>query len=169
MASRAFTDAPTGNTRRGRRAVALAVGALLALAVFAAGMAGCGSVSSGSGGTSGGSSGGSSASPTDTGTWQTVSESSGSSVSNGGTNNDTSQQTTSVNGAYRVMAACEGGGSLAIQLNPGGAVNVQCTPARQEPVRVAGSDSAPPGGTLSMTITRNGNITSSDVLVQVRR
>lgn len=146
----------------------MTAGALLALIMCLAGLAGCGSASSGTNG-GGGTSGGNSASPTDTGTWQTVSESSGASVSNGGTNNDTSQQTTSINGAYRVMATCQGGGSLVIQLNPGGAANVQCTPTKQEPVRVAGSDSAPPNGTLSISITRNGDIQSSDVLVQVRR
>lgn len=169
MASRALRSGAIGPARwvqRRRGTLTLAAGLLLVLIVCMAPLAGCGSATTGSGG---GTNGGSSASPSDSGTWQTVSESTGSSVSSGGTNSDTSQQSTSINGAYRVMAACQGGGSLAIQLNPGGAANVQCTPAKQEPVRIAGSDSAPAGGTLSMTITRNGDVAWSDVLVQVRR
>lgn len=136
---------------------------LLAALGTALGTSACASTSSGN------SNGGSSA-PSDGGTWQTVSENSGSSVSQGsGTNENSSQQTTSVNGAYRVLATCQGGGLLSLQLDPGGAVGVQCTPAKQEPVRVAGSDSAPPNGQLSVTIKRNGDVAWSDVLVQVRR
>jgi hypothetical protein len=137
-----------------------------------AGVAGCG-VTTGYGASPG--SGGSGA-PTATassqqsdGNWQTVTEISGSSTSSGGgTNQDVSQSSTTVSGAYRVMAACQGSGSLQITLKPGGALTVHCTSARQDPTRIAGSDSAPAGGIIDITVDRRGDIESSDVLVQVR-
>lgn len=101
--------------------------------------------------------------------WQTVTEVSGSSTSpGGGTNQDTSQQSTTVNGAYRVIAACQGSGSLQITLDPGGSIALLCSPNQQAPVRIAGGDSAPPGGQLSITVDRQGDVESSDVKVQVR-
>jgi hypothetical protein len=87
--------------------------------------------------------------------------------SGGGTNEDISESSTSVSGAYRVMAACQGGGSLQITLKPGGAFTVHCTAAKQDPARIAGSDSAPAGGILDITVNRQGDVQQSDVLVQV--
>jgi hypothetical protein len=45
---------------------------------------------------------------------------------------------------------------------------VHCTSAQQEPVRVAGSDSAPTNGTLDITVARQGDIEWSQVKVQIR-
>jgi hypothetical protein len=110
-----------------------------------------------------------SSSPQSDGNWQTVTEISGSSTSSGGgTNQDISTSSTTVSGAYRVLAACQGSGSLQITLNPGGALTVHCTSAQQDPIRVAGSDSAPANGTLEIKVNRQGNIEWSDILVQVR-
>ncbi len=98
-----------------------------------------------------------------------MTEISGSSTSSGGgTNQDISQSSTTVTGAYRVLAACQGTGSLQITLKPGGSLTVHCTAAQQDPIRVAGSDSAPANGTLDIEVDRQGDIEWSDVLVQVR-
>jgi hypothetical protein len=103
------------------------------------------------------------------GNWQTVTEISGSSTSSGGgTNQDISDSSTTVSGAYRVMAACQGSGSLQITLKPGGALTVHCTPDEREPIRIAGSDSAPANGILEITVDRRGDIEWSEVEVQVR-
>jgi len=110
-----------------------------------------------------------SSSPQSGGNWQTVTEISGSSTSSGGgTNQDISVSSTTVSGAYRVMAACQGSGSLQITLKPGGALTVHCTPAQQDPIRIAGSDSAPANGILEITVDRRGDIEWSEVEVQVR-
>ncbi len=110
-----------------------------------------------------------SSSPQSDGNWQTVTEISGSSTSSGGgTNQDISTSSTTVSGAYRVLAACQGSGSLHIALKPGSSLTVHCTSAQQDPIRVAGSDSAPANGTLEITVDRQGDIEWSDILVQVR-
>jgi hypothetical protein len=101
--------------------------------------------------------------------WQTVTEISGSSTSQGGgTNHDTSESSTTVSGAYRIIAACQGSGSLQITLKPGGSVALPCTSSAHDPVRIAGGDSAPPDGTLDITVDRQGDVQSSEVEVQVR-
>jgi hypothetical protein len=146
--------------------------AFILLLASLVGVVGCG-VTAGSGASPG--SGGSGA-PTSTtssqqsdGNWQTVTEISGSSTSSGGgTNQDISQSSTTVSGAYRVMAACQGSGSLQISLKPGSSLTVHCTAAQQDPIRVAGSDSAPANGILEITVDRQGDIEWSDILVQVR-
>jgi hypothetical protein len=137
-----------------------------------AGLAGCGATTGSGGAPNSGPSGTSttsaSPSPQSGGAWVTQVEIGGSSTSSGGgTIVDTSEASTSVSAAYRVMAACQGGGSLQITLRPGGAFTVHCTASKQEPARIAGSDSAPAGGILDITVSRQGDVQQSDVLVQV--
>lgn len=105
------------------------------------------------------------------GNWQTVSQTSGSSISEGGGNSNSSSQTTSfsANGPYRILAACQGSGSLSIQVRPQGSTTLRCASSRQEPSRVTGGDTSGSGATITVTISPQGNIEWYEVLAQVQR
>lgn len=105
----------------------------------------------------------------DDSSWRTISQTSVASVSlGGGSNSSNSQSSVSVRSAYRVLADCEGSGSLAITLNPGGSLTVHCTSDGSDPVRIAGSDSPPSGHSISVSVRPNGEIEDAEILVQER-
>jgi hypothetical protein len=111
--------------------------------------------------------------PQSSGNWQTVATMTGSSTSQssgGGTNINQSSQSTSfsANGPYQILAACQGSGKLTIEIDSQPSITVQCTSAQKAPSRVAGADSPGGDGSVDMTVTPAGQIPSWQVLAQVK-
>jgi hypothetical protein len=107
------------------------------------------------------------------GTWQTVATMTGSSTSQssgGGTNINQSSQSTSfsADGPYQILAACQGSGTLTIEIDSQPPITVGCTSSQKAPSRVAGADTPGGDGSVDVTVTPQGQIPSWLVLAQVK-
>jgi hypothetical protein len=107
------------------------------------------------------------------GSWQTVSTMTGSSTSQssgGGTNINQSSQSTSfsANGPYQILAACQGSGKLTIEIDSQPSITVQCASSRKSPSRVAGADSPGGDGSVDLTVAPEGQVEWWQVLTQVK-
>jgi len=156
---------PARDVARGARAVALC---LLALSA-----ASCAPSSAGGTGAPGASGPAPTATPAGQpgGNWRTVSQTSGSSVSEGGGNSNSSSQSTSFSaaGPYQIVAACQGSGSLKIDVRPQGSATLHCASSRQDPSRVAGGDASGSNVIVTVTVSAQGQVEWYEVLAQVRR
>jgi hypothetical protein len=71
-------------------------------------------------------------------------------------------------GPYQILAACQGSGSLVIDVSSQSSMTFKCTASRNAPSRIAGSNASGSGDTIDVAVTSQGQIEWYQVLAQVQ-